>query len=279
MGAVFSTRMLDNQKLRTVSADNYSQKLSTFTELATALHTSLLSSSSDKGKTKNGRKLRFSKRAILIVSLLSSTVWYLLRLVIRDWLSNYRWFQALKRKGLFELYLLATINAAGTSLWSLWRILTQWDEPRGTILVLLTALGYYVYDLLALYKVWSWKQYLTYGFHHLCCIWSITTELHSGSLRRFVACILFPDISTTFLNMLWLLRELKIDKYHGTKLCETAFISSFFLIRIVLLPIIVWRIWGHPTLNAVGMNKYTVPLAVVLNFYWFKGIISRIRKK
>jgi len=277
MGAVFSTRILDNGNQRKV-CDDKREKPFGFTKLINMFEISF-SPSSGNGKPKKVMIIRFSKLGVLIISLLSSTVWYLSRLVIRDWLSNYGFFRVLKRKRLFELYLLATVHAAGCSLWSLWRILTQWDKPKGAILVLVFSLGYYVYDLLALWKVWSWKQYLTYGFHHLCCIWSITTELHWGSIRQFVACILFPEISTFFLNMMWLQRELQIDKDRGAKLCKAAFISSFFLVRVVLLPIVVWRIWGHPTLDAVGKTKYTFPLAVILNLYWFKRIIAQMGKK
>ena len=231
----------------------------------------------------------------------STLGYYILRLVLRDRLGRYTWYQALQgkadRTNLFELYILSIVNATGISAYSLWKIFgTGTSNTVGATRLLATALGYFLHDFIAMRREFSndWSMF----FHHvfgiavisnvnrscaivsnLSCLTCCFTQVMVApkETKRYIPMFGVIELSTVFMSLMWLLRETGNNKGRFFKANLIMFATTFFGTRILLMPAKLKEAWTEKDFQALGVAKYMMAGLCGLNVYWFIKLVRMAR--
>ena len=100
-----------------------------------------------------------------------------------------------------------------------------------------------------------------------------------GGVRRFIPVVGVIELSTIFLSLMWLLKELGREKTGLYKAVLALFGSSFFATRIVGLNWMLYRMWGDKYFKRLGASRYMLAALSGLNAYWFVKIIRLARRQ
>lgn len=185
-----------------------------------------------------------------------------------------------------DLYIISWIHAAVVSLFSFYSFGTRSSDSATGLLGLKVcsfSLGYFIHDFVATRH--EWLKYKSHAFHHLLAFGIITPLLMTRSthLAKFYKQIGLLEISTVFLDQMWILRELDKENSKLYKANSLAFVVVFFLARIVYFPLIILHIFNgkahQSELDKYGKVKWCFVPAIVLQYYWFGQIVQNLRKQ
>lgn len=107
-------------------------------------------------------------------------------------------------------------------------------------------------------------------------------------MRLFMFCsmlVFIAEGSTPLLNASWLLQKLNMLNTSLFKLCALSLLVSFFVLRILLSPYMLWHMWtyrptwGPNTDQLFWFNFLIVALFGVLNYFWFYKLVQVSMKK
>ena len=94
-----------------------------------------------------------------------------------------------------------------------------------------------------------------------------------------IAPILFLEVSTIFLNAMWLLRTFGMTASPAFAFSKLAFVASFFVVRVVLLPLYIRHLKQHvePVWTGLAVPGRGSLLGLcAMQFYWFAKIVRRL---
>lgn len=123
--------------------------------------------------------------------------------------------------------------------------------------------SYLLYDLFHNHKEFDKSMKI----HHISNIISLLTGALSGIGQYILFHCLLNEVSTIFLNLMYLTRRGKI----ANKISTGLFVITFFLVRIILLSWLYWNIlscltWNFPPIGLFLIFLYTIHYSV--NLYW-----------
>jgi hypothetical protein len=203
--------------------------------------------------------------------------------MIRDFLGRYKWYKMLNAKSdrskLFELYFLSILNAAIMSGHSAYKLLfCEEGCTKGITRMLSTSIGYFLHDFIAMkYEFINDKGML---LHHLLCLAMCGVSLQQDTgVKKFVPMVALTELSSVFLGVRWLLRELGLAKSKAYNVVLVLFGSSFFATRIVGLQSYLYKIWNDKDLVALHPLRYLLATLTGLNVYWFYKIVMMAKKQ
>lgn len=229
-----------------------------------------------------GGDLALTWRGVLGIAGTSAVSYYLLRLVLRDCLKGFAWYKLLQKKSdrtkLFELYILGIVNAGIITGYSGYKLLTGSTSTQGATRVLATALGYFLHDFIAMRR--EFKNDKGMLLHHVIGIVVSVAVMSAGrGVKQHIPPFGMMELSTIFLDSMWLLRETGNSKTRVYKACLVAFATAFFGTRIVVLPTRLWQVWDEKSFSKLGYARHLMLALVLLNLYWFKKIVGMARKQ
>jgi len=118
-----------------------------------------------------------------------------------------------------------------------------------------------------------------YFIHHtLAFALMYTITICPGNANRFIPHFLLCELSSIFFMFAWGFRLVGLGEHFVTKAMEMSFAFSFFLTRVVNLPVATWRVldFAGDKLNIARLFLWPV---LALQFFWFYKIIQSVTKK
>eukprot|EP00736_Rhodelphis_marinus_P009874 Rmarinus@m.18276 len=206
---------------------------------------------------------------------------YVLRLVQRmilPGLFNFYGCLSDSRRDRYDLYVLSIIHAIMVTSYGAIKLASEGfpSTPHWNDIVATLTFGYFVHDFWATRA--EWMKYKLDVFHHILGMSGCALGLYVQNAQLFaiVPAFLICEGSTISLNMMWFMRESgSTDSlmYHAFKL---SFATTFFLTRVVWLPFVMYYVQSHMTVfHEYPLFALTMYAVTALQFYWFKGIVSK----
>ena len=227
-------------------------------------------------------RLTLSARGVGAVAFLSGSAYYLLRLLLRDYLGRLPWYRLLQRKAdrtkLFELYLLSIVNAgvmAGFSCWKIFRCPA--GDTRGVTRMLASCLGYFAHDFWAMR--YEFKNDPPMLLHHVLATVGTSLVVGRPEVHRFVPMLALTEMSTVFLSLRWLLAETGQAASRKYKAVLLLFGSTFFATRVVNLNRRLRELWNDAAIQRLHPLRWMVLALSGLNLFWFTKIIKMARRQ
>ena len=146
-------------------------------------------------------------------------------------------------------------------------------------------LGYFVHDAIA--SIPTWSTYPADVIHHLLAFAILGSGVRDPTLLRAAPHLGLVEISTVFLNLAWLCRELRsvesVKRPAGAvyRASTLAFAGSFTLLRVLWWAYLLHRMRHDPEgrYGRFGrIPKAGLYAAYILQLYWFRRILSLVTK-
>jgi hypothetical protein len=167
----------------------------------------------------------------------------------------------------YGLYLIYRTYAQGITL-------TQADA----FLVAPFCYGYLAGDTL-FYAIPEARQgHYEYILHHALGLWITAAAVNATTpeVLTFIPSMFICELSSIFLAVGWVMRCTSHKDMPIINYLNIAFALSFFVTRVVNLPIAVWKTWEAAV--EIGLARYTLIPILAMQFYWFYKIIISVTK-
>lgn len=146
-------------------------------------------------------------------------------------------------------------------------------------------IGYLVADLLIMFVNWSVVGEFFFVTHHCVTIYAYFYVMSYGVLPWFANFRLLAEFSTPFVNQRWFFDALGLRKSKGYAINGAFLFISFFLARIVTMPVyylMLFSVYDYPAFQDLGVLRH-IGLIVCLildsiNLYWFSKIFIGAKK-
>jgi hypothetical protein len=116
--------------------------------------------------------------------------------------------------------------------------------------------------------------------HHVAGITLIAGVIKAGrSVRRFIPAIAVIELSSVFLSLMWLVKEVGWESSRTFKAILGLFASSFFATRVVGMNYMLLQIWDDQDFKNLGVIRYLLLVLSALNMYWFAKIVNMAKKQ
>jgi len=142
----------------------------------------------------------------------------------------------------------------------------------------IVSIGYYIYDMIAslLYiKNFNFKN----AFNHFSLIIIGYIILSNPNLYSITPPLMITELSTIFLNIVLIMSKLKLDNNYLYRISVTLLVISFFVTRLLWLPIFTFKNIDSKQFNLLGNYKWLLCLYPFFNIVWFKKIFSLVKKE
>lgn len=196
-----------------------------------------------------------------------------------------RWYHSLEEKKRKELApnCACMVHHAVVASWSIYHILLDYfktdEELRETnyselyAVIVPFTFGYFIGDTVMFAIPEMFKNHFEYVIHHIFSI-SITLSIITitGPAIRFIPHTLIIEVSSLLFAFTSVLRAVGLRGSIIVSICEYLFAITFFLGRIVHMPIFLTLNWS--ALEAMGLFRYLFIPIMVMQFYWFYKIVA-----
>lgn len=155
-----------------------------------------------------------------------------------------------------------------------WPVYSVPNEMRFTYFV---ELSWYIVGIVLLFLDFRRKDFIAMLIHHVATIVMISFSWHVGGVRVGVVVIILHNISDVFLHLAKILNYMDLSVLSHLGL--VAFALSFFVLRLVCFPMLIWEtIKGVPMfvdgmITGWGLIIWLKILLVPLHAYWFLIIV------
>lgn len=177
-----------------------------------------------------------------------------------------------------DLYGLSIVNAAAISGFGLYKLLACKDfgDVAHNFDAMCFLFGYLLHDLIATRH--DWATHRANLFHHIAGLGLLTTVLANRTTVPLVPSFALVETSTVFLNIMWFMRVAHAQGSAAYKGCMAAFVSSFFLLRVVGMPYNLWRTRRQipEAYRALGRARYCLHGLCALQWYWFSLVLKQV---
>lgn len=141
-------------------------------------------------------------------------------------------------------------------------------------------IGYLVGDTLCYAIPEMFSLRFEFMIHHVLTLYLIVTSLTGpGYFCRYIPHLIICDTTNIFFNTAWVLRRTGLRSSSVVTALELLFALSFFLVRVINLPLVFSQALWHPGVAEWGYAKYTLLPIVLMQWYWFSKIVAGISKK
>ncbi|MFS7987190.1 putative TRAM/LAG1/CLN8 domain-containing protein [Helianthus anomalus] len=166
----------------------------------------------------------------------------------------------------------------------------EWIINRSSVLsdaILGISIGYFLTDLVMI--IWTYPTLggFEYFLHHGLSLLAIGQSLLSGQVQFYILIVLFTEITTPFVNLIWYLdvsgKNSKLYMLNGV-----ALFAGWLAARVILFIFFFSHMYAHlyQVKQVYPMGYYstiTIPPALALmNLFWFwkisKGLIKTLTK-
>jgi len=149
--------------------------------------------------------------------------------------------------------------------------------------------GFLAFDL-AVMLVWWDRLMIAYKkpmfiqmlIHHCLSVFAWPQIIWRSTGHGIVCWCILTESTSIFLNLNWLLREAGLGSTTLYTINGLTLLVSFFLIRIVTIPWLMWAYLsapkGHWLWGEVAMSCILVVLPPLLNLYWFSFLVNGVAK-
>lgn len=153
-------------------------------------------------------------------------------------------------------------------------------------------IGYFISDLFLVLASLPFKSISSPAstiLHHVTAIVTFSLSFYHRLAYIYCLIFIFTEASTPFVNLRWMLAELKMTSSKLYYLNGILMVLSFFLSRIILFPFQTYIVMMR--ISDVYRNNHTIAYAALsgltiagfLNHYWFylmmKGLMKMFKKK
>jgi hypothetical protein len=215
-----------------------------------------------------GRPLEIAKNCVVFGSIVGG--YGLSRRVFHDILSQSVHYKKLPRSSKAKIlsYFVSLVNAVVCTSYGFKRMFTGANSNK---YLTLNILAYLIFDMVA-----TRRQIMDRPsdlIHHLAGI-IIGSVALNRQITKISHLLFIVEGSTIFLDISLILKELDLDNTFSYKVSGGLFLASFFLLRIVWMPLIsIYIFKKYPEIpEAFGRLKFIYGIVLILQFYWF-GLI------
>ena len=196
---------------------------------------------------------------------------------------------------------MSTIHAFIVTLFALWAILFDQDGTIENQVFMKTRIGtvglqlcsgFFIGDFIVILSSKQLRKDYRFFIHHSVSLMGVWLGLiFSGHWQLLILFRMLSELSTPFVNMRWLLEEMKVSKQSKWYLiCGGCMAITFFLSRIVVIPFLWYFLVKFIVYESSPEAKYhMLPLVKVwvvisyctldlLNIYWAKKIAKGFKK-
>lgn len=203
----------------------------------------------------------------------------LLKTGIRRILTKTNFYKSIKNSRMIELNIIAVLHSillTGYGIKQTFFPNTFWYKTTGCGHIISISLGYFIHDTIACYS--SWKKDPTMLLHHLSCIGLNSSVLYVPKIYPLCAPFAIAELSSIFLNIMYTLHSTNQKNTILSTLNLGAFVSTFFVTRIVWMPYILIRFFNKEPIIQVKCAQWLLSVLCSLNFWWFNGILKKVYK-
>lgn len=147
----------------------------------------------------------------------------------------------------------------------------------GSVVVAFT-FAYFIVDTLLYAVPEAIKGKTEYLYHHFLALLLISAAIFCDNIiGKFYAHILICELSTVLFTAAWFMR---LAGYRGSSIVvmlELLFAFTFFLTRIVNMPLVLYSVWNHAV--SLGVMKYTLIPIQGMQIYWFVKIVMTLTSR
>lgn len=211
----------------------------------------------------------------------------------------------------FGLYILSTIHSLIVSLYSINLIITNgpltistaakqlnsifmhpdslevYHDPlphcanyASAVMLLAYSLSYFVHD--SLITLPEWLSHPSDALHHIFGIILVITCILIPIPARLSHHLLITELSTPFLNIMWINKKLKYEEGWFMRICLVCFVTTFFLTRIIYVPVVLYTVLTK-LVSSVAYYYPQVPTVMtaltLLNYFWFYKILGMLYRQ
>ena len=145
-------------------------------------------------------------------------------------------------------------------------------------------MGYIIYD--TIYELTSSSKQIDILIHHIIGFLSHLSTIYTqnNSALYYSMFIFLAEASTPFLNISWILYQLKYNNNLLFHICSILLLITFFIFRVILGPYAVYHLfinkytWGiyDNSINYYmwSCNTFIIILFALLNIFWFYKLIK-----
>ncbi|XP_048109218.1 TLC domain-containing protein 4-B-like [Alosa alosa] len=120
-----------------------------------------------------------------------------------------------------------------------------WGDPTLVKLNVAITTGYLLSDLLIMFSSWEITGDKLFVLHHLAALYAYSYVLDQGILPYFANFRLLSEFSTPCVNQRWFFKALGYPKTSVPNLANGALMAAiFFLVRLAVLPVYYYRVFG-----------------------------------
>ena len=160
------------------------------------------------------------------------------------------------------------------------------NEINSIVYILIDIMiAYLVYDTI-IDTIWSLPNIsgTQMLIHHLLGLYSLIIIRYYNSIHAmyYLMMVFLAEISTPFLHASWIMYQLKLTKSLIYKLTGWSLLTTFFIFRIVLPPVIIVKllkekfIWSDDEKIIFKVLFTITVLFTILNYIWFNRLISMV---
>ena len=146
-------------------------------------------------------------------------------------------------------------------------------------------MGYIIYD--TIYELSSPTKQIDILIHHIIGFLSHLSTIYTqnNSALYYSMFIFLAEASTPFLNISWILYQLKYNNNLLFHICSILLLITFFIFRVILGPYAVYHLfiykytWGDSNNDNISYymwscNTFIIILFALLNTFWFYKLIK-----
>ena len=141
-------------------------------------------------------------------------------------------------------------------------------------------LGYLIGDTVCFAIPEMLRGKFEYIIHHVLVTWLVVSSLFSsGHMTRFIPHLLLSDTTNLFFNTAWLLRAAGYADSPIVTILEILFAISFFIARVINMPLAFYAIFTCEYSEGLGWARYTLAPIAILQWYWFAKILASLTSR
>ena len=222
-----------------------------------------------------------SYKKVTAITTLSVASCSLFKIILRRILNKIEFYKIIKNKNKLELNVIAILHSILLTGYGIKQIFYSDNTSNNTLdnanncrNIISISLGYFIHDLIEIRS--SWIKDPSILLHHLMAIILNSTALCTPKIFPMCAPFAIVELSSIFLNIMYILRMTNQTNTCIFKANLIAFVSTFFATRIVWMPYVIIQTYNKEPMIHLGNAQLILPILSSLNFWWFKGILKKV---
>lgn len=172
--------------------------------------------------------------------------------------------------------IISIIHSIILSIYGLYKkYYSNFNNTNGCIHIIFITLSYFINDII---NIKINKANISFIIHHLLAILLVYCSINKEYIYPLIAPFSLIEISSIFLNIGYVLNILNCKNSLLYKINKYLFATMFFIVRIIWMPYLLCKFILYKKISDINSAEWCVISLGLLNFLWFKYIISKLCK-